>query len=335
MNVLRTLTIVALCAGLLAACSKSVPDAPSAVQAVSLQQEWIPYSGYAGEVAASRRFAAKNGLQLTVVAGSEQVDPIKLVLAGTAKFGVVGGDLLVAAIAKGAPLVAIGVVNEQSPTVFLVDAQSPIRTPRDFVGQKVGILPGTNTERIYQLMMQRAGIDRATVQEIPVPFDLQTFLLKQYAVRPAFIFDEPVSLEQKKVAYRIIKPEGVAFLGTVYFTTRDTLTRERPTVVRLLKSLVQGWQFALHAPNEAVADLAASFPEIDRARESRALELGQPYFVGAAGKPLQCNDAAWTTMISGLEELKVIAPKSVTLDQVWAPAALQDAYRELALESKP
>lgn len=335
MKLSRLFILALLSCGLLAACSKPAPADQAAAQVVKLQQEWIPFAGYAGEASASLRFAEKNGIKLSVLQGSEQVDPIKLVLAGSAKFGVIGGDLLVAAIAKGAPLVAIGVVNEQSPTVFLVDAQSAIKTPADFVGQKVGILPGTNTERIYQLMMLRAGVDRGKVQELPVPFDLQTYLLKQYAVRPAFIFDEPVSLEAKKVGYRVIKPEGVAFLGTVYFTTRETLAKERPLVVRLLKSLVQGWQFALREPGQAIADVAKGFPEIDRQREGRALALGAPYFAGAGGKPLQARDAAWATMIGGLEELKVIAPKSVTVEQAWAPGPLLDAYRELEKETKP
>jgi ABC-type nitrate/sulfonate/bicarbonate transport system substrate-binding protein len=80
----------------------------------------------------------------------------------------------VAAVAKGAPLVAIGVANVKSPTCFLVKSNSGIKSPADFVGKRVGILAGTNTERVYQLMMKRAAIDRAKIKEVQVPFELQT-----------------------------------------------------------------------------------------------------------------------------------------------------------------
>ncbi|MCU0784938.1 MAG: ABC transporter substrate-binding protein [Verrucomicrobia bacterium] len=249
-------------------------------------------------------------------------------LAGAVPFGVVGGDLLVAAVAKGAPLVAIGVVNENTPTVFLVDEKSDIRGPKDFAGKKVGVLPGTNTERVYQLMMKRAGVQRNTVTEVQIPFDLQTFLLKQYDVRPAFIYDETVSLEQKGLKYRVIKPDefGVVFTGTVYFTTREKLQKERAAVVQLLKTLVEGWQFAMAEPEASIGDLVAAFPSLDKAREKRALELGKPYFSGSKGFPLQCDTEVWKKMIRGLEEVDAIPANSVKVDQVWDPSPLTEAY---------
>ncbi len=330
---------VLLSISVLVACSKeSAPSTPS-VKAIDLQQEWFPFAGFAGEVSGSKRFAAEEGIKLNVLPGSEQVDPIKLVLAGTSSFGVVGGDLLVSAVEKGAPLVAIGVVNCRSPTVFLVPSSSGINGPKEFVGRKVGILTGTNTERIYQLMMKRAGIDRGRVSEIQIPFDLQTFILGQYDVRPAFAYDEPVSLDLQKVGYGIIKPEDfdVAFTGTVYFTSRKMLETNRETVVAVLKTLVKGWRFALANPEAAMADLREAFPSLDQARERKALEMGKPYFSGASGQPLTCAKATWASMIAGLIEINALSSKdpTVTVDQVWNPEPLREAYQRLEAQPTP
>ena len=195
--------------------------------------------------------------------GAEDVDPIKVVLSKGADFGVVGGDLLVAAVAKGAPLVAIGVVNVKSPTCFLVKAKSGIKSPADFPGKRVGILAGTNTERVYQLMMKRAGIDRSKVKEIQAPFELQTFVLGQYDVRPAFIYDEPVSLEQQSIPYEIIDPAqyGVHFTGTVYFTRRDVLDAKRPLAQALVTTLVKGWAFTIANPDVSISELHGCLPD--------------------------------------------------------------------------
>jgi ABC-type nitrate/sulfonate/bicarbonate transport system substrate-binding protein len=256
------------------------------------------------------------------------VDPIKVVLSKGADFGVVGGDLLVAAVAKGAPLVAIGVANVKSPTCFLVKAKSGIKSPADVVGKRVGILAGTNTERVYQLMMKRAGIDRAKVKEVQVPFELQTFVLGQYDVRPAFIYDEPVSLEQQNIPYEIIDPAryGVHFTGTVYFTRRDVLDAKRPLAQALVTTLVKGWAFTIANPDESFSDLMAAYPSLKRDRERRSLQLALPYFAGENGKPLTTSGDTWQAMISGLEEIGVIAQHSVRVEQVWDSSLVDHAY---------
>jgi ABC-type nitrate/sulfonate/bicarbonate transport system substrate-binding protein len=310
----------------LTSCSSSTPK-PETLPVAELRQEWFPNANFAGEVSASKRFAKDEKIQLKVVPGAEDVDPIKVVLSKGADFGVVGGDLLVAAVAKGAPLVAIGVVNVKSPTCFLVKAKSGIKGPADFPGKRVGILAGTNTERVYQLMMKRAGIDRAKVKEIQAPFELQTFVLGQYDVRPAFIYDEPVSLEQQNIAYEVIDPAqyGVHFTGTVYFTRRDVLESKRPLAQSLVNSLVKGWQFAIANPDQSLADVLEAYPTLKADRERRSLQLALPYFAGENGKPLTASVQTWQSMIDGLEEIGVIAPHSVKVEQVWDSSLVDHA----------
>lgn len=313
------------------------PMETTSPRSIDLQQEWFPFSGFAGEVAGAKRFSAKNDINLNVLSGSEQIDPIKLVLSGTAQFGVVGGDLLISAVAKGAPLVAIGVVNERTPTVFIVDKNSNIQGPKDFPGHTIGVLPGTNTERVYELMMKHVGIDHKTLKEVQIPFDLATFLLKQYDVRPAFVYDEPISLDQQGFKYRVINPSefGVVFTGTVYFTTLEVLRSQRTNAVNLMKTLIEGWRFALANPADAISDLHERFPDIDSKRELRALQIGIDYFRGPNGFPLQCDQGVWREMIKGLEEINAIPVNSVSVDQVWDPSVLQDAYKEIDSGAKP
>jgi ABC-type nitrate/sulfonate/bicarbonate transport system substrate-binding protein len=316
-------------AAALTSCTSAVPK-PESIPVVELRQEWFPNANFAGEVSASERFAQAEKIQLKVVPGAEDVDPIKVVLSKGADFGVVGGDLLVAAVAKGAPLVAIGVVNVKSPTCFLVKAKSGIKGPADFPGKRVGILAGTNTERIYQLMMKRAGIDRSKIKEIQAPFELQTFVLGQYDVRPAFIYDEPVSLEQQGITYEVIDPAqyGVHFTGTVYFTRRDVLDAKRPLAQALVTSLVKGWAYAIANPSDSLSDVLAAYPTLKKERERRSLQLALPYFAGENGKPLTASAETWQAMISGLEEIGVIGPNTVRVDQVWDPTLVNHAYEK-------
>jgi ABC-type nitrate/sulfonate/bicarbonate transport system substrate-binding protein len=294
---------------------------------VQIQQEWFTYSGFAGEVAAAKRFDEAEGVELTVAPGSESIDPIKVVMAGTADLGVASADLVLGAIDKGAPLIVVGTVNHKSPTCFLVRAGSGIRGPLDFPGHKVGILTGTNTERIYALMMKRAHVDRTRVSEVPIPFELQTFVLGQYDVRPAFAYDEPVSLTKQRFAYSTIYPEnfGVEFVGTVYFARKDFVEKNAKTVQGVVNALVQGWSFAIAHPEDAVSDLIEYDKSLDRERETSSLKMAKDYFAGENGRPLTATSDVWERTIFGLVELSVLS-RPLPLTEVLDNSFVTKAY---------
>lgn len=287
---------------------------------ISLRQEWMPYSGFAGEILASKKYAPARGLSLDIRPGSEAYDPIKMVMLGKDDFGVVGADVLISQIAKGAPLIAIGVVNAVSPTCFLTKLNSDILQPLDFKGHTIGILTGTNTERIYRLLMKRNGIRTSEVTEVAASFDLNGFILNEYDVRPAFIYDEPVTLNAKQIKYNVIKPSdfGVSILGTVYFTTLDKVKNRPDIVSALVASLYDGWLDVANSAGqeEAIQRLKQQFPEIDDSRELESLRLGLPYFLGFNNKPLCSSVDQWKSTIAALQELgEVNVPLGV--EQVW------------------
>lgn len=301
---------------------------------VNLRQEWFPYSGYAGEALAAAQFASAYGVELKVNAGGETVDPIKTVLARQDDIGVVSGDILMKAVSDGAPLVAIAVVNDISPTCFLAKTSSGIRRPQDFLGRKVGVLKGTNTERVYRVMLKRNNIDAAAIEEIDAPFELNTFILGQYDVRPAFAYDEPVTLAAANVPVSVILPSdyGVQFVGTVYFTRREVIEERRGDVVNALAALISGWKAAItpagHEP--AIAALKAAFPEIDAQRELASLRLAAPYFSGPAGssRPLTVTPSHLEDTLAGLRELGEVKPE-LQVSQFWTEALINEAYGRL------
>ena len=172
---------------------------------VRLRQEWFPYAGFAGEMLAAKKYAAKLGVDLSVQAGGQAIDPIKTVLADQDQMGVVSGDILLTSIAEGAPIVAIGVVNDRSPTCFIVKKDSKIKSISDFQGKSVGVLQGTNTQKIYELLLLRNNVNRGAIKEKDIPFELQTFMLGDYDVRPAFIYDEPVDSQPKQFRLRYLE----------------------------------------------------------------------------------------------------------------------------------
>jgi len=254
---------------------------------------------------------AKSGLRFVILPSPDgKIDPLVEVAAGRAQFGVVGADRLLEANAAGGRFVAVGVVNHVSPTVFLTRDSSRIQGPRDFVGRRVGILVGTTTVSIFELMLRRQKVDPSSVRAVEVPFDLALFLQGGYDVRPAFAYDEPVALDLAGVRYSTIRPEqfGVNFLGTVYFTT-DSLIKARPDLVKqVVWALATGWERAIANPEEAIRALKQQFPEVDDQRELAGLRKGVDYFHGDSARVLSARGSTWRGTYDGLLELGKIKP---------------------------
>lgn len=334
-RLLGVLIALAALVSIVASCdSGNSTKGSSTLTTVRLIQEWTANANYAGAEFAKHRFAEKNGLAIDIVEGSEQRDAVLEVVDGRADFGDASADKVLLANLKGADLVVIGTVSQYSPTCFITKRNSGITTPRDFVGKKVGVLTGTNTEKIYRVLLAKSGVLASQVSEVEAPFDIASFIQGQYDVRPAFIYDEPVTLKQKFVEYNIIDPlsYGVKFVGTVYFTRRATLNNREPVVQAFVNSVADGWRAATRRPEEAIVLLKADFPQIDEKREIESLKMGMNSFVRKDGKLLLSIKADWSAMISDLSKLPGGDNKfhELNLDEIIANQYLESYYAKIS-----
>src|SRR5690606_14970347 len=115
---------------------------------ISLRQEWFPSACYAGDLIASKLASKSNDIIINVREGSEELDPIKMVLSGEDDIGVSSLDRIIEANNKGADLVAIGIINYKSPTCFITLKKNKFSSIEDFKKYKVGVFTGNNTEMI-------------------------------------------------------------------------------------------------------------------------------------------------------------------------------------------
>lgn len=272
---------------------------------------WLYSGAYSGEVLAAREQASKNNLEITLSPGGPGLDPIRRVRDGT--FGIAAADEVVRVIEKGSPLVIIGVLNDEAPAAFAALKTSGIRTPKDFVGKRVGILPFGSTGLIYQSLLAREGIDRSRITEVTVSADLRPFLLgSTHDVQPVYAYDEPVSLDAQNVEYVLIKPAeyGVRFKGPVYFTTRHTVENDPELVERFLRSSIDGWSAAAADPERAIQSLVAQDPSLKHDRELQVLKRALPYYLGSKGAFLDSDLDSWQPMIDDMVRFSVL-PRAI------------------------
>ncbi len=299
----------------------------AAHQSISLRQEWIPQMTFTGEVVAKTKNLFGPNLDIEIRSGGFESDPIKSVALGGDTFGVAGAERVLQAIEKGADLVVIGVVNQVSPSVFVVHENSSIMTPKDFEGHTVGVLSGSNTEIAYRAMVARAGVDSSKMHEVEISYDLPGFISKKFDVLPAFAYDEPLSLRQENVDIRLIEPEkfGIKIIGNVYFTTRKTFEGNRSLVDHFVKGIMQGWEWAFEHPEESIEMLRELDPKLDLAKERESLLLAKPYFIPEGYRLLEIRKSDWEEEARLLQSIGYL-DKTPDLNRALAPQIVEAAY---------
>lgn len=292
--------------GFLGACTQQAEKSTAGKIKISLREAWFPWAGYAGEVVAAQDIDSLMNVDFVLEAGAEDIDPIKMVISGRNDFGIASAENLVLSNQKGADLVAIGALNYKSSTCFITLSDSKITSVQGFQGKRVGILTGSETETIYRLLVTKNHLDSKQIKEVEAPYDLKSFIAgRDYDVRPAFVYDEPISLDDKGVKYNMIKPEdyGVQMMGAVYFTTGKMIKEHPEKVQAFIDVIGKGWEKALANPKYAIGLIKRFDNNINEERELKSLKAGSSYFGGQDGKILFVDDAAWASLSRDLKSL--------------------------------
>lgn len=206
---------------------------------VTFRLKWLIYSGFTPHfVALEKGYYDAQGLSVRIEPGGPGIDPLKLVVAGEADVGLASYDQILLARENGLPLVAIGEDTTKSGVGFLSLSTSGIKRPQDFIGRKVGIMPGTDKGTMYEAMMARLRVDRSRVEEIPVQFNLSVLLNGTVEVFPAFITNQPILARAQGFDVNVIDPAdyGIVPGGNVFFTSEATLKTRRDVLLRFLRA---------------------------------------------------------------------------------------------------
>lgn len=295
---MKKIAFVLLTSLFITACNNNTSHSPAnnekkELVKISLRFDWITNMSFIGDIFAMQETAKKNNLELSCEQAGFGVDPVKMILTGKNDFGVVSFEQLLLANEKGANLVAIAVINDVSPTVFICKTDKKFSTPNDFVGNTIGINPGGATEYVYRTFLKVNNIDKNKLKEIPVDFDVKSFIANKYDVRLAFAYVEPLDLDNAGIKYSIIEPNkfGLKFPGRVYFTTKETIEKKPELVQAFINTIAEGWEKALSQSDKSFQYMKEFDSKIDEQRERKSFEIGKKYYTGYNNSVLSFDEA--------------------------------------------
>jgi len=133
-------------------------------RAISITLPWVVNgSNYWPMVGKELSYFKKRGIDLTVSRGNGSVAAAQAVANKQFDLGVVffGGTLV--NMARGLPLQALATIGYDSLMGNLVLADSPIRSPKDFEGKRVGTVATSAESPYWTAFAEKTGIDLSKV----------------------------------------------------------------------------------------------------------------------------------------------------------------------------
>ena len=227
---------------------------------VSIQLSWIKNVEFAGSyIADNKGYYTAEGITADLVSGGPTATIEPNVQSGKVLIGINSPSSTSEAVAKGADLKIIATMYQKSPFAIMSLASSPLKTPQDMIGKKIGVQAAN--ESIWEAFLKANSIDASKITKVPAQFDPTPLANKQVDGWFSFVTNEPNLLKVKGVdTYTFLLNDfKYPSITNTYFVKSDTLTdkAKRAAVVKFMRAEIKGWQDNIKDPKTG-ADLTAN-----------------------------------------------------------------------------
>jgi ABC-type nitrate/sulfonate/bicarbonate transport system substrate-binding protein len=295
-----------------------------AAESVTLRLKWLNQAQFAGYyVAKDKGYYSSAGLDVSIQPGGPDFPAIQMVAGGSEQFGVTGADQILIARSKGVPVVALAVIYRESPFVLFALKKSGITKAAEFSGRNIGLKIGGSEELIYRAILKSANVDKGTLHEVPVKFDLSPLLTGQVDVWPGYVINEVIAAEEKGFDVSVIKPVdyGVRMYADTLFTTERMLKEQPELVKKFVAATIHGWSDAV-ADADAAARTTVKFGnKLDYAHELAMMKASIP-LIKAGSAPIGVSsrvdweDLQKMLLEAGFQKTGVEVSKAFTNDDL-------------------
>lgn len=218
-----------------------------------LQLKWTHAYQFAGYYAAQELgYYKAAGLDVQIKPLEPGQDVLQEVISGKAQFGSGTTSLLIAK-QDGAPVVVLAAIFQHSPYVLIARQFKPDQSIHDLSGRPILLRRLSDELLVY---LRREKISESSIKS-SVPGMNTVEELKRGTVDAisGYISNEPYQLKKARFAYQIYSPrsDGIDLYGDNLFTSKEMLNNAPERVARFREASIQGWEYVLSHPQEAIA----------------------------------------------------------------------------------
>jgi putative hydroxymethylpyrimidine transport system substrate-binding protein len=288
------LALVLVLMAVVAGCGeKSEPTAGGGkTEPFTVMLDYFPNADHAGIYAAQASGEYQRaGLDVKIVAPPDAALPLKLLQAGRADLVISYEPEVLLARDKGADVVAVGALVQKPLTSLMSLGDRAITRPEQLAGKRVGTSGIPYQSAYLKTILEKAGVDPASVDETNVGFNLTQAMLskKVDATLGAFWNYEGVDLQRRGRKPEILRMEDLGvptYNELVFVARRDDLDQAGASRVRrFLQATARGYQQLRESPETGVDALLKADRGLDRDLQTAAVRATLPVFFPEGGKP--------------------------------------------------
>lgn len=263
-----------------------------------LAQGATAYVYIANELGLFRR----RGLNVEISRGFGSGPAAQTIAQGQFDFGMVGAGPLILTAARGLPITALGTINYDMTMGVAVLADSPIRTPKDLEGKRIGAVPTSAEFPFWPAYARAAGIDTSGITIVQMDNRvLERSLIDRQvdAITAVGSSSIPVIMSQgARHRYFLYSGAGLNFYANAIATRPETLQNDPALCEAVVDAIVEAVVVQLREPDRALDLFIRQVPEIgitQGGRENARLSQGMMQFTMLAPEAIE-NGIGWTDM---------------------------------------
>lgn len=224
---------------------------------VSFTTSWIPEGpNLFAYVARDKGFWKKHGLDVTVARGSGSGSAAQAVSAGTFDFGMAATPTAIVQAARGLPITCIGQINYDALMGIGVLANSPIKTPKDLEGKKLGASVTSGEYPFLSLYAQKSGFDLAKVNLLQIDGKVRerSLIEKQVDAVSSFATSTIPSLAPlgTDLRFMLFRDAGIEFYGQSLTTQPARVEKDRDLCAAFVAGAMEAIKFTMTNFDESV-----------------------------------------------------------------------------------
>lgn len=210
-------------------------------------------------IAEARGYFAEEGLRVDLRLFSHGKKAIQAVFAGETDLVTVAEMPFVAAALAGKDMVAVATIESSDRQNLIVGRKDHgITRPRDVIGKRVGIIPGTSSEIFLDAFLTAHAISKNSLRLIPLTPEGIGPALEQRTVDAASLWALPGAVVVQRLAAnsQVFREEGLYVHNWMVVAKKSHAAQKQPQIRQLLRALMRAEEFESEQRAEAVSIVA-------------------------------------------------------------------------------
>ncbi|MBX3499040.1 MAG: ABC transporter substrate-binding protein [Alphaproteobacteria bacterium] len=247
----------------------AISGAASAQEKFTFALNWFAVGDHAAYwVALEKGYYKAKGLDVTLENSKGSGDSIAKVDTGRADAGLADAAVVIASRARGTTVQVVGMVFDKTPLNIFSLASSPLKTPKDLEGKKLGAPPGDSQRQMFPAFAKLTKIDASKVAWVNIEPAAKIAAVAEKRMDGVGDYSTGLPLYEKAAGKGNVVMMNWADFGfdmySMSIMASAKTMKDRPKVLKdFLEASYQGWRDVIADPKAAMEIFKKRVPEVD------------------------------------------------------------------------